>query len=60
MAVPQNKTSKARELKRRSHHALRDVTRTRCSQCGAHRLPHSICENCGHYRGKTLLKIEEF
>ncbi|MEM7260882.1 MAG: 50S ribosomal protein L32 [Planctomycetota bacterium] len=60
MAVPQNKVSRARKLKRRAHHALSETTKTRCPKCSQYRLPHSICENCGYYRGRTLLRIEDF
>lgn len=60
MAVPQSKTSKARKLKRRAHHALTEVVRTRCTRCSASTLPHAICENCGYYRGRALIPVEEF
>ncbi|MCA8959507.1 MAG: 50S ribosomal protein L32 [Planctomycetes bacterium] len=60
MAVPQHKVSRARKLKRRAHHALTETTRTRCPNCNHPRLPHSICENCGHYRGRALIQVEDF
>lgn len=60
MAVPQRKTSQSRKRMRRSHHALTEVQRTRCSRCNAWNLPHAICENCGHYRGRVLLPVEGF
>ncbi len=59
MAVPKRKVSKARKLKRRSHHALKEVLRIRCDRCNSWMLPHHICEVCGHYRGKALLPVEE-
>ena len=59
MAVPQNKVSRARRDKRRAHHALPVAHRTKCTNCGAAVRPHSLCETCGVYRGRTLLKIEE-
>lgn len=60
MAVPQSKTSKARKNKRRAHHALTPVARTRCGRCQSWTLPHSICDNCGYYRGRALIPVEEF
>ncbi|MFN0060211.1 MAG: 50S ribosomal protein L32 [Planctomycetota bacterium] len=59
MAVPQRRTGKARKRKRRAHHAMVEVQRTRCTRCKAFTLPHSICENCGYYRGRALIQVEE-
>lgn len=59
MAVPQRKISKARKLKRRAHDAMRATQQIRCPRCNSPALPHRICEVCGHYRGKALIKIEE-
>lgn len=39
MAHPKRKTSKARRDKRRSHHAIADVTLAKCSNCGNAPLP---------------------
>lgn len=58
MACPQVKTSKARKRKRRSHHALAAPGLSRCRRCGAATLPHTICLNCGHYRGRPVLEPE--
>ncbi|MAW78326.1 MAG: 50S ribosomal protein L32 [Planctomycetes bacterium] len=60
MAVPQRKTNQARKLKRRAHDAIRPVSHTHCSRCNSLTLPHSICDNCGTYRGRTLLAVEDF
>lgn len=59
MAIPQRKISRARKRKRRSHHALVEVQRIRCLRCNSWILPHTICETCGHYRGRALIPIEE-
>ena len=58
MAVPQRKTSKARKLKRRAHHAMSEPARVRCSRCNDLTPPHTVCETCGHYRGKAILTVE--
>ncbi|HIA27784.1 MAG TPA: 50S ribosomal protein L32 [Planctomycetes bacterium] len=60
MAVPKRKTSRARKLKRRAHDGLTEAQRCRCTRCGDWTLPHSVCENCGHYRGRALLPVEGF
>ncbi|MEE8143308.1 MAG: 50S ribosomal protein L32 [Planctomycetota bacterium] len=59
MAVPKRKTSQARTRKRRAHDALTEVQRVRCQRCNSWMIPHTICETCGHYRGKALLPVEE-
>lgn len=58
MACPQNKTSKSRTRKRRSHHALAAPCLARCQRCSAAKLPHAVCSNCGYYRGKKVLELE--
>ena len=60
MAVPKRRHSKARKNKRRSHHGLPRPTLVRCPTCTQRVLPHTVCANCGKYRGKTIVKIEEF
>jgi len=59
MPVPKRRTSKARKGKRRSHHALTPVQTVVCKQCGRPTLPHSVCSNCGWYRGRQVLEVEE-
>ena len=60
MAVPQRKTNQARKLKRRAHDALGPIRYSKCTRCNSLTLPHSICENCGTYRGRALLAVEDF
>lgn len=59
MAVPKRKTSKARKNWRRSHHALTAPGLAACPNCGAARLPHRVCQSCGHYRGAVRLQIPD-
>jgi large subunit ribosomal protein L32 len=60
MAVPQEKTSKRRRNTRRSHHALQAPSLASCSNCGALHLPHRICPQCGHYKGKEVIEVEAY
>lgn len=55
MAVPRKKVSKSRRNMRRSHHRLRRVNLIECSNCGELKLPHHICQACGHYNGREVL-----
>lgn len=42
---------------RRSHHALSAVRLDACQKCGATTLPHTVCENCGTYRGRAVIDV---
>ncbi len=59
MAVPKRKTSKSRKNMRRSHHALQPANLSKCSRCGSVKERHTICSECGYYRGKPVIAIEE-
>jgi len=59
MAVPKRKTSKARKRKRRANDALPSVQLAVCPRCNHRHIPHTVCSNCGYYRGKQVIKFEE-
>ncbi len=60
MAVPKRKTSKSRrDLRRSSVWKLETPNLTKCSQCGELIMPHRVCDNCGYYNGKQVIKKEE-
>lgn len=59
MAVPKNKTSKQRKHKRRSSVWKLDApTLVKCPQCHELTVPHKVCDNCGFYDGKEVIKVE--
>ncbi len=43
---------------RRSHHSLKGIRLSKCSNCQEMHERHKICLNCGHYRGKAILNKE--
>lgn len=59
MAVPKRRTSKARRNQRRSHDAVGTPARATCEQCGEPKLPHRVCQNCGTYRGREVIRTDE-
>lgn len=42
---------------RRSHHALTTARLSKCSHCGKDVLPHSVCPNCGYYKGRQVIDV---
>lgn len=59
MAVPKNKTSKARRDKRRANWKLTAPELVECPQCHALKMPHRVCPTCGYYKGKEVIKVED-
>ena len=59
MAVPKRKTPRAKTRQRRaSSWRLGTPARSLCPNCGAVKLPHVVCGNCGHYRGRRAIEVE--
>ncbi|MFZ2448056.1 MAG: 50S ribosomal protein L32 [Syntrophobacteraceae bacterium] len=59
MGVPKRKTSKARRDKRRANDSQAAPALARCAQCNEMRLSHRACPNCGYYKGRLVLELEE-
>ncbi len=59
MPLPKRRHSNARTRIRRAHDALTVPGYTHCSHCDAVIRPHSICDVCGHYKDKLMIKIKE-
>jgi large subunit ribosomal protein L32 len=57
MAVPKRKQSKQRQAKRRTHWKMEKPTLVKCSHCGAVKLPHRVCPQCGYYRNRQILEV---
>ncbi|MCY4630279.1 MAG: 50S ribosomal protein L32 [bacterium] len=59
MAVPKKKTSKSRSRSRRAASwRLRSPSRSSCSRCGAAKLPHRVCGQCGWYRDRQAVELD--
>ena len=59
MAVPKQRTSRSKRDKRRSHDAVGTSARSNCPQCGAPKLPHRVCAQCGMYRGREGVQTDD-
>lgn len=56
-AVPRHHMAKGKQLRRRSHLALKPLKLTLCLQCKKPALPHLVCKNCGYYRGQEVVNV---
>lgn len=56
--LPKRKHSKSRRDKRRTHDALPGIHLVECPQCHAMHLPHTVCPECGTYKGVQVIEIE--
>lgn len=57
--LPKQKISRTRRDKRRTHHARKAKNLVQCNNCGEMRLPHRVCPNCGHYKGREVIVVED-
>ena len=57
--LPKRKHSKGRRDRRRAHDALTARNTMACSNCGQMRLPHTVCPNCGFYKGREVVHMEK-
>jgi large subunit ribosomal protein L32 len=56
--LPKRKISKGRRDRRRAHDALKARNLVQCSNCGEMRLPHVVCPNCGFYKGREVVSVD--
>jgi len=57
MGVPKKRLPKGRRNKRRLHIFLEKPVLTKCPKCGKPVLPHSVCFNCGYYKGVEIIDV---
>jgi len=57
MAVPKQRHTKSRRNKRRMHLFLKSPVLSVCQKCGKPVLPHTVCFNCGYYKGREIVDI---
>jgi len=58
MAHPKRKQSHSRTRLRRTHHEVAVPTLNKCPQCAATKLTHSVCPECGTYKGRQVLAVK--
>ena len=56
MAVPKQKKGRGATHTRRSANSkLSAPARSVCPRCGAPKLPHHVCPNCGYYKDREVV-----
>ena len=58
MPNPKRRHSKTRGRKRRTHYKAQAPSFGECKNCGAAKLLHRACPNCGHYNGREIVPTE--
>ena len=59
MAVPKKWTGHSAQGKRRSNWKATKPTTTKCPNCGAVALAHTVCTACGQFKGKVVSRKAE-
>jgi len=63
MAVPKKRLPSARRDRRRANIKIKQTQLIKCKKCGALAIPHTVCRECGFYKGKeyinTMKKAEK-
>ncbi|OGG53638.1 50S ribosomal protein L32 [Candidatus Kaiserbacteria bacterium RIFCSPHIGHO2_01_FULL_53_29] len=54
--VVRMRRNRSQTAKRRSHHAIAGARLAKC-ECGALRVPHRACPECGKYNGKIVIDV---
>ena len=59
MAVPKKRMSRRRRDMRRAHDAIQFTAAVdACPTCGSAKLRHHACDECGTYRGRSLVETD--
>ncbi|RJO59674.1 50S ribosomal protein L32 [Candidatus Parcubacteria bacterium] len=57
MGLPAKRRTKQSKRERAAHFALKAITLSVCPKCKHAVKPHRICQNCGYYRSRDILKL---
>lgn len=57
MAVPRHKHTRSKVGKTRMHKNIKRVILNICPKCAKPILSHTVCKNCGFYKGKEVINV---
>ncbi len=55
MPNPNRKMSRTRRDKRRTHYKTEASSTATCPNCGAAKITHAACTDCGYYNGRKVI-----
>jgi len=58
MAEPKKRTNNSKQGMRRMHDKVTSNQTTVCEKCNELKKAHTVCYNCGTYRGKQVLETK--
>lgn len=58
VAVPKNKKSKSKRDMRKNSFKLEAASIVECPRCHSKKMAHRVCQNCGYYDNKEIIKIK--
>jgi large subunit ribosomal protein L32 len=59
MGNPKQKFGKSRTRKRRANWKTSAPVLAACPRCKKPRLPHTVCDECGYYDGREVIRVAE-
>lgn len=57
MAVPKHRRTSSSSRQRRMHIFIRPASLTACQKCKKPVRPHTVCQNCGYYKGQEFINV---
>ncbi len=57
MAVPRHSHTRSKVGKTRMHKFIKPVSLNVCPKCKKPILSHTVCKNCGFYKGKEVVNV---
>lgn len=57
MAVPRHSHTRSKVGKTRMHKYIKRVVLSLCPKCKKPVLPHTVCRNCGYYKGEEVVDV---
>ncbi|MCL2740984.1 MAG: 50S ribosomal protein L32 [Oscillospiraceae bacterium] len=57
MIVPKQRVSKSKGRMRRANWKLEMPDLIKCPQCHVYKSQHTVCKECGFYKGKEIIKV---
>ena len=55
--VPKQRKTKSRQSNRRMHLFIKRRSLISCPKCAKPALPHTVCHNCGYYKGRQVIDV---